>query len=122
MTPFDNLLSIASALWPILGENFNNQLDTIFDRMEQGIKIILFYYFGSFILALVFGLTFGFTDSHTPPLTFLFELFIIPVGLIWLTVDLIMLRIRKGKSEGRISAHLVGLLANGLLVAYILTY
>ncbi len=89
--------------------------------MKKGTEKIWFYYIATFLLALACGLIFGFTDSHTPPLTFLLELLIIPAGLIWLTVDIIILMTRKQKQEGRLNAHLVGLVTNGLLMTYILT-
>lgn len=110
-------------LWAKPGDNLITLDNYRHDKkeMKQGTETIWFYCIGTFLLALACGLIFGFTDSHTPPLTFMVELFVIPVGIISFTVDIILLQTRNRKQAGRLNAHLFGFVTNGLLITYILT-
>ena len=66
-----------------------------------------------FLLAVLSGTVFGFKGyTHTPPAPYIIELFILPVGLINFLIDALM---RKS-----LKAHIIGLTANGLVMAYVL--
>jgi hypothetical protein len=75
---------------------------------------ILYYIFYTlcFLLAIIAGVTMGFTGTHTPPAPFVIELFTLPIGFILFVIDLIMHNSTK--------VHKIGLSANGLIVAYIM--
>ncbi|HWA34546.1 MAG TPA: hypothetical protein VG737_10475 [Cyclobacteriaceae bacterium] len=70
---------------------------------------IWLYYGGGFLAALACGLIFGFTDSHTPPLAFVLEVLIIPVGVIWMLTEILILARRKQNLSSRAGLHVIGL-------------
>lgn len=78
------------------------------------LKVIIYaiFYTLCFALSIFAGIKIGFTDTHTPPLPFVIELFTLTIGFIFFVIDSI-----KGKST---KVHQVGLTANGLVMAFVL--
>lgn len=88
--------------------------------MTQGTAKIWFYYTGAFALVFAFGIIFGFSNAHAAPSAFILELLIILFGFLWLTADNAALKSKGQQQWERVNVHLIGLVANGLLAAYIL--
>jgi hypothetical protein len=70
------------------------------------------YYAVAFMLSMYFGLKNGFTDTHTPPVPFVVELFVIPVGGILYILDALMHR--------STTVHKIGFTANCFIMIVVL--
>ena len=73
---------------------------------------IIVYYVVCFVLSICLGIFTGFGNSHTPPAPFIIELFVLPIGIILFVIDFMR--------HKPIKAHVLGLIANGLIMAYVL--
>jgi hydrogenase/urease accessory protein HupE len=80
--------------------------------MTSTTKATLIFYIISFIIALWAGFEFGFTNSHTPPMTLLIELFVLLMGIILFAIG--------KKRKANYLVHAIGLAINSILVIYIL--
>jgi hypothetical protein len=65
-----------------------------------------------FIFALFLGIKHGFTDTHTPPLPFVVEFFVVPIGFVVFIVDSIMHRSTL--------VHKIGFTANATLMILVI--
>lgn len=70
------------------------------------------FYLLCFASSIYFGITDGFTGTHTPPGPFVIELFALPIGLILLIIDSRLWHSTK--------VHKIGLTVNGAIMAVVL--
>lgn len=71
------------------------------------------FYLICFCLSIFFGVTSGFTGTHTPPMPFIVQLFCLPIGFSLFLID--------NKMWKSTTVHKIGLTANGLIMAFVLT-
>ena len=85
-------------------------------------KTILTFYLVALTIAILSGFRFGFSaGSHTPPVPFLIELFIICVGLAWLLIETIVISIKRTQTWKDISGHVLGLTINAAFFVYLIS-
>ncbi len=89
--------------------------------MFKDTKFIWGFYLIAIGFTVLSGVVFGFANSHTAPMPFLIELFVIFFGLTWLLTDIIVLIIRRTGMWEKFFAHGVGLILNVILSVYLLS-
>ncbi|WP_146153498.1 hypothetical protein [Adhaeribacter arboris] len=89
-------------------------------KEKMNSKIVWLYYLIAFTITSILGFKLGFSHSHTPPASFILGFVFTLIGVIWLLVDLIKAAIKKTNSKERMVAHVIGLLANGVVIIFIL--
>lgn len=84
------------------------------------IKEIIYalFYFIAFGFAILSGLKYGFTDSHTPPMPFLIGLLTMVIGGILFSIDYLINKLLNKNISYKV--HLIGLTLNGLLLFYVI--
>jgi hypothetical protein len=87
--------------------------------MTKHNKLTMGFCFGGLILAIGCGFYFGFTGTLTPPMPFVIELFIIPLGLVWLSIDTLIVSLRRTQTWKDIMGHGAGLILNACFVVYL---
>lgn len=75
------------------------------------------FYILFFVLSVWSGIVSGFTDSHTPPVPFAIEFFVLLIGGILLFIDFAR---HKPATFKKVRVHILGLAANGIVMLYVL--
>jgi hypothetical protein len=70
-----------------------------------------------FLAALGTGLETGFTGTHTPPMPFVIEFFALPIGLIFVLIDVMR---HRPVTLQNMRVHAIGWGSNGVIMLYIL--
>jgi hypothetical protein len=80
--------------------------------MSKYNEITMGFYLVALAVAILSGFVFGFTGTHTPPMPFVIEILIIPIGLVWLLIDTIRVSVKRTQTWNDILGHVVGLIIN----------
>jgi hypothetical protein len=78
---------------------------------------LIIFYGVSFLLAIITGTIYGFTDSHTPPIPFAIEIVVMLIGFIWLVINTVSINLqRKDSYYRKLTVHITGMVFNGLVL------